>query len=66
MMPQEAWSGRKSGVEHLRVVGSITYAHVLKQRRLKLDDRSAEFVLIGYDSGPRATSYTIHVAAKSQ
>jgi len=32
------------------VFGSIAYAHVPKQRRAKLDDRSAEFVLIGYDS----------------
>jgi len=49
MTLQEAWSGRKPGVEHLRVFGSIAYAHVPKQRRTKLDDRSAEFVLIGYN-----------------
>ena len=50
MTPQEAWSGQKPGVGHLRVFGSITFAHVPKQRRTKLDDRNAEFVLIGYDS----------------
>ena len=66
MTSQEAWSGQKSGVGHLRVFESIAYAHVTKQRRIKLDDRSAEFVLIDYDSqGPRATSCTIHVATKS-
>ena len=46
MTPQEAWSRQKPGVGHLRVFGSIAYAHVPKQRRTKLDDRSAEFVLM--------------------
>jgi len=40
---------RKPGVGHLRVFGSIAYAHVPKQKRTKLNDRSTEFVLIGYD-----------------
>ena len=35
------------------MLGSITYAHVPKQRRTKLDDHSAEFFLIGYDSRTR-------------
>jgi len=33
--------------------GSIAYAHIPKQRRTKLDNRSAKFVLIGYDSRTR-------------
>ncbi|KAF8378940.1 hypothetical protein HHK36_028365 [Tetracentron sinense] len=53
MTPQEAWSGRKPSVGHLRVFGCIAYAHVPKQRRTKLDDRS-EHVLIGYDSRTKA------------
>ena len=58
MTSQEAWSGRKSGVGHLRVFESITYAHVTKQRRIKFDDRSAEFVPIGYDS--RTKGYKLY------
>ena len=50
MTPQEAWSERKPRIGHLRVFGSIAYAQVPKQRRTKLDDCSAKFVLIGYDS----------------
>ena len=37
--PQEAWSGRKPGISHLRVFGSIAYVHVLDERRAKLDDK---------------------------
>jgi len=33
--PQEAWSGQKLIVCHLKVFGSVAYAHVLDQRSLK-------------------------------
>jgi hypothetical protein len=47
--PQEAWSGRKPTVSHFRIFGSVAYAHVLDQRRTKLEDKSKKFVFIGYD-----------------
>ncbi|KAL4348689.1 hypothetical protein GQ457_17G010100 [Hibiscus cannabinus] len=51
--PQEAWSGRKPSVRHIQVFGSIAYAHVPDQGRLKLDDRSSKYVFIGYDSNSK-------------
>lgn len=39
---QEAWSGRKPSVKHLKIFGSIDYAHVSHQGRAKLDDRSVK------------------------
>ncbi|KAL0443713.1 UNVERIFIED_CONTAM: Retrovirus-related Pol polyprotein from transposon TNT 1-94 [Sesamum latifolium] len=39
--PQEAWSGYKPVVTHLRVFGSIAYTHIPHQKRTKLDDKSA-------------------------
>jgi len=48
--PQEAWSGRKLGIFHLRVFGSIAHVHVLDRRREKLDDKSERFIFIYYDS----------------
>ncbi|KAK3037884.1 hypothetical protein RJ639_032114 [Escallonia herrerae] len=47
--PQEAWSGLKPNVSHLRVFGSIAYVQVPEQERSKLDDRSIKLVSIGYD-----------------
>nr|GFA70386.1 retrovirus-related Pol polyprotein from transposon TNT 1-94 [Tanacetum cinerariifolium] len=47
--PQEAWNGMKPTVSHLRIFRSITYVHVLSQRRSKLDDRSKKHVFVGYD-----------------
>ncbi|KAG6418345.1 hypothetical protein SASPL_120548 [Salvia splendens] len=53
MTPQEAWSGRKPGIAHLRVFGSKAYAHVPDQMRSKLDDKSKPFIFIGYDSNTK-------------
>ena len=47
--PQEAWSGQKPTVSHLKVFGSVAYAHVPDQRRTKLEDKSKRYVFIGYD-----------------
>jgi len=41
--PQEAWSGYKPIVSHLKVFGSVAYAHVPDQRRAKLDDKSKKY-----------------------
>ncbi|KAK2978670.1 hypothetical protein RJ640_023384 [Escallonia rubra] len=46
--PQEAWSGYKPSVSHLKVFGSIAYVHVPDQQRKKLDDKSEKFIFIGY------------------
>ncbi|KAM1540435.1 hypothetical protein ACFX10_005105 [Malus domestica] len=51
--PQEAWSGRKPGISHLRVFGSIAHVHVLDERRTKLDEKSEKFIFIGYDSNSK-------------
>jgi hypothetical protein len=46
--PEEAWSGSKPNVEHLKVFGSIAYKHVPDQLRKKLDDKSETMILVGY------------------
>ena len=45
--PQEAWSERKSVVDHFRIFGCIAYAHVPDERRKKLEDRSLKCVFLG-------------------
>ncbi|KAK9927639.1 hypothetical protein M0R45_024815 [Rubus argutus] len=48
--PFEAWSGRKPSVNHLKVFGSICFAHVPKELRQKLDESSERCVFVGYAS----------------
>ncbi|KAK2989292.1 hypothetical protein RJ640_027329 [Escallonia rubra] len=46
--PQEAWSGYKPSVSHLKVFGNIAYVHVPDPQRKKLDDKNEKFIFIGY------------------
>ena len=46
--PEEAWSGCKPDLSHLRIFGCSAYAHVPKQKRKKLDRKTRALVLVGY------------------
>ena len=46
MIPQEAWSGYKPSVSHLRIFGFIAYAYVPETKRKKLDDRGEKCIFI--------------------
>ena len=54
MTPQEAWSGIKSCVSHLRVFESIAYSHVPDEKKGKLDDKSKKCILVGYSENSKA------------
>jgi hypothetical protein len=54
MIPQQAWSGKHHNVSHFKVSGYIAYAHVPKQTRSKLDDKSEKCIFIGYDEQSKA------------
>jgi len=54
MTPEEAWSGRRPSIRHLRVFGCIAYAHVPDQIRKKLDDKGERCIFIGYCSNSKA------------
>jgi hypothetical protein len=52
--PQEAWSGRKPDVSHLRVFGCKAFAHVPDEKRTKLESKSMPCVFLGYYEGTKA------------
>lgn len=54
MTPEEAWTGIKPSVTHLRVFGSIAHAHIPDARRTKLEDKSQSCVLLGMIEGTKA------------
>jgi len=39
----------KPTFSHLKVFGSVAYAHVPDQQRTKLEDKSKKYIFIGYD-----------------
>ncbi|BBH01567.1 multidrug resistance-associated protein 9 [Prunus dulcis] len=46
--PFEKFSGRKPGVKHLRIFGSLCYIHIPTQKRHKLEDTGEKGVFVGY------------------
>jgi hypothetical protein len=46
--PQEAWSGRKPDVSHLRVFRCKAFAHVPDEKRTKLESKSMPCAFLGY------------------
>ena len=54
LTPEEAWSGYKPSIAHIQVFGCTAYAHVPKEKRKKLDDKSVKRIFIGYSIETRS------------
>ena len=54
MTPQEAWSGQRPRISHLRIFGCVAYAQVPEARRKKMDDRGEKGIFIGYSEESKA------------
>jgi hypothetical protein len=52
--PEEAWSGRKPCISHMRVFGCIAYAMVPNEKRGKLDAKGTKCLFLGYCEGTKA------------
>ena len=50
-LPEEVWSGRTVGLDHLRVFGCTAYVHIGAGEQSKLDARSCKAVFLGYLRG---------------
>ena len=53
-IPEEAWSGTKTSVAHLRIFGSVSFAHIPSELKIKLDKKSEHFIFIGYSEQHKA------------
>lgn len=45
----KAWIIMHTSVSHLRVFGCVAHAHIPKELRNKLDDRSEKCIFVGYN-----------------
>ncbi len=52
--PQEAWSGKKPDVFHLKIFGYKAFAHVHDEKRIKLKSKSMLCVFLRYYEGAKA------------
>ena len=62
--PYEAWHGTKPSVDHLRVFGCDSYAHVPKDERGKFDTKARKCILLGY--GEETKDYRLYDVSKGQ
>ena len=62
MTPEEAFSGTKPDVSHLKVFGSSVYVHIPKDKRSKLDPSSKKGIFVGYSKSVKA--YRIYIPGK--
>lgn len=62
--PQKAWSGDKLTVSHLKVFGSVAYAHISDQMHVKLDDKSLKLIFVGYDERSKAYKFFDPISKK--
>ena len=51
--PEEAWSGRKPNLSHVRVFGTKAMVFIPKQKRRKWDPKSHECILTGFDEATK-------------
>lgn len=49
LTPEEAWTGVKPNVKHLKIFGSVCYKHIPDQLRRKLDDKAEPLIFVGYN-----------------
>ena len=50
--PEEAFSGKKPDISHLKIFGSSVYMHVTKDTRKKLDPTTEVGIFLGYTETP--------------
>jgi hypothetical protein len=57
--PEEAFTGEKPEVEHLRIFGCPIYIHVPKEKRTKMEPSRKKGIFVGYSETSKA--YSIYV-----
>jgi len=49
LSPLQHWTGKEPGIDHLRIFGSTAWVHIPKEKRQKLDPKSVQGILVGYE-----------------
>jgi len=50
--PEEAYSGKRPDISHLKIFGSAVYMHVMKDARKKLEPTTEVGIFLGYTDTP--------------
>ena len=55
---EEMYIGKKPKVSHLKTFGCLVYAHILKEKRNKLDPSRKKGIFVGYLKSLKPSRYT--------
>jgi len=58
--PLEYWIGKPASLGHMRIFGSATYTLIPAEKRKKLDPRSTQCILLGYDEDAGSRVYRVY------
>ena len=50
--PEEAFTGKKLDISHLKIFGSLVYIHMTKDARKKLEPTAEVGIFVGYTETP--------------
>lgn len=56
--PSEIWMSRRPNVAHMKIFGTIAFAHTPKMKRKKLDAKSRKMFFVGYQK--ESTNYRLY------
>jgi hypothetical protein len=54
MTPEEAFTGKRPEVGHIRIFGCLVYCHVSTKRRTKIEPIAEKGILVGYNETSKA------------
>jgi hypothetical protein len=57
--PEEAFTGKKLDISHLRIFGCVVYYHIPAEKRSKLDPTTERGILVGYSETSKA--YMVYI-----
>jgi hypothetical protein len=61
MTPEEAFTGKRPEIGHIRIFGCLVYCHVPTERRTKLEPTAEKGILVGYSETSKA--YRVYIPA---
>lgn len=64
MTPQEAWTGAKPNLSHIKIFGTKAMIHIPDQKRRKLDPKAEKGYMVGFDINTKG--YRLYLPHKRQ
>ena len=61
MIHEEAFTGKRPEIGHIRIFGCLVYYHVLTKRRTKIEPTLESGILVGY--GETSKAYRVYIPA---